>query len=406
MGGGASKNSEKERPSGAGYRVTDLKKSKSRKVLEQIDEKLAASIYEDIRDELTPIENAATLLKAALSDPKLPKKTRASIEFSLQVLTLGSGRGSSAPLGFGGLISDTESQIDLEVEQWLLDSFTPDGALGRDKLSGKKKFKAVGMSIFCAENMMRARGHTEEKHWPLPIEVDEETQAAILDKLAHIDSWDFDIFALEALPGVKEHILEIVTWHILHQRKLPATFNLSHNILRNWLAYVQSTYQDTAYHNATHAADVVQTLHVILKMGGQDYLTDVQVLALVLSASMHDVGHDGLNNGYHKRAMSKRALAFNDISIQENYHASHVLTRMAEDETVNLFIHFSDLQRTEMRRMMIELILNTDMSKHFTMMTDFKNEVTAPHAPIPVCPVLPFAFRWRSIAHPLSPRAC
>eukprot|EP00961_Rhodomonas_salina_P099565 1339400-Rhodomonas_salina.1 len=27
----------------------------------------AASIYEDIRDELTPIENAATLLKAALS---------------------------------------------------------------------------------------------------------------------------------------------------------------------------------------------------------------------------------------------------------------------------------------------------------------------------------------------------
>eukprot|EP00961_Rhodomonas_salina_P043261 581821-Rhodomonas_salina.1 len=28
---------------------------------------------------------------------------------------------------------------------------------------------------------------------------------------------------------------------------------------------------------------------------------------------MHDVGHDGLNNGYHKRAMSKRALAFNDI---------------------------------------------------------------------------------------------
>lgn len=33
-------------------------------------------------------------------------------------------------------------------------------------------------------------------------------------------------------------------------------------------------------------------------------------------ALVHDLGHDGLNNNYHKNAMTTRAVTHNDISIQ------------------------------------------------------------------------------------------
>ena len=45
-----------------------------------------------------------------------------------------------------------------------------------------------------------------------------------------------------------------------------------------------------------------------------------KVLAVLLTAMMHDVGHDGLNNTYHKNALTTRARTFNDQSIQENFH--------------------------------------------------------------------------------------
>ena len=41
-----------------------------------------------------------------------------------------------------------------------------------------------------------------------------------------------------------------------------------------------------------------------------------QILALILAAVVHDVGHDGLNNAFHQAALTDRAVSFNDQSIQ------------------------------------------------------------------------------------------
>lgn len=61
---------------------------------------------------------------------------------------------------------------------------------------------------------------------------------------------------------------------------------------------VEAGYRPNPYHNATHAADVLQTLHVILHRGGlvPHYADPLLLLAAYLAAVVHDYEHGGLTN--------------------------------------------------------------------------------------------------------------
>ena len=71
-----------------------------------------------------------------------------------------------------------------------------------------------------------------------------------------------------------------------------------------------SSQSEVLYHSRTHAADVVQGLHVLLTQGGladllaathagrQDVNTQLVLLSAYLAAAMHDVNHMGLTNDF------------------------------------------------------------------------------------------------------------
>jgi hypothetical protein len=54
-----------------------------------------------------------------------------------------------------------------------------------------------------------------------------------------------------------------------------------------------------------------------------------------------------VSNAFHKHLLTDRALAFNDQSIQENFHAWKIFSRMAVDKDVNLFQSLSREQFIE-----------------------------------------------------------
>lgn len=58
---------------------------------------------------------------------------------------------------------------------------------------------------------------------------------------------------------------------------------------------LEAGYRGNPYHNGTHAADVVQGLGALL-LGDSSFreaLSALELLALVIAAAAHDVGHPG-----------------------------------------------------------------------------------------------------------------
>jgi len=144
--------------------------------------------------------------------------------------------------------------------------------------------------------------------------------------------------------------------------------------LVHFLAWIEEMYTDTTYHNKTHAADVVQGVYWMLATAKvETFLSDIEILSLLLGAMIHDVGHDGYNNNYHKNAASDRAIDANDTSIQENFHARTVFAMMRDRKDIDILSGCSAQQRQEIRRIIINVVLATDMSKHFVGIKDFQN---------------------------------
>ena len=57
---------------------------------------------------------------------------------------------------------------------------------------------------------------------------------------------------------------------------------------------MEEAYLENPYHNSTHAADVAQGLCALFAQDGfAAALTDLEMLSMVLSCAIHDVGHPG-----------------------------------------------------------------------------------------------------------------
>lgn len=60
-------------------------------------------------------------------------------------------------------------------------------------------------------------------------------------------------------------------------------------------------------------------------------LNQLDLLSFIIAAVCHDVGHDGFNNMYHTNALTDRAIASNDVSVQETYHAATTFKILSQE---------------------------------------------------------------------------
>ena len=88
------------------------------------------------------------------------------------------------------------------------------------------------------------------------------------------------------------------------------------------------------YHNRTHAADVLQTLHVLLHRGGlvPGYADPITLLACYLAAIVHDFEHVGFNNDFLVNSSDPLAVRYNDRAPMENHHLAAAFSLLARPE--------------------------------------------------------------------------
>jgi hypothetical protein len=181
-----------------------------------------------------------------------------------------------------------------------------------------------------------------------------------------VDSYTFDIFKLRELTEGNElyHLLPFV----LAKHGLIAATSLHFCNLLNYLRKLQAGYKGIAYHNVSHAADVCQTFNYFATEGGMKdklKLDNLEQMSCLVSACLHDFEHPGVNNVFLVSMNDQIAVAHNDVSVLENHHIAASFELMMTDAKCNWTVNMSRDQFKRVRKVIIETVLTTDMTKHF-----------------------------------------
>ncbi|XP_073174336.1 3',5'-cyclic-AMP phosphodiesterase 4A isoform X8 [Lepidochelys kempii] len=200
-------------------------------------------------------------------------------------------------------------------------------------------------------------------------------QEELLSKeLENLNKWGLNIFHVSEYSNSCS--LSCIMYTIFQERELLKTFKIPAETLLTYVLTLEEHYHaDVAYHNSLHAADVVQSTHILLATPALDAVfTDLEILAALFAAAIHDVDHPGVSNQFLINTNSELALMYNDESVLENHHLA-VGFKLLQEENCDIFQSLGKRQRQTLRKMVIDMVLATDMSKHMTLLADLKTMV-------------------------------
>ncbi|XP_070774431.1 3',5'-cyclic-AMP phosphodiesterase 4C isoform X1 [Enoplosus armatus] len=193
-------------------------------------------------------------------------------------------------------------------------------------------------------------------------------------ELEDINRWGIDIFKVSEYSGNRP--LTVTMYTIFQERDLLKSFKIPADTFITFMMTLEDHYHaDVAYHNNIHAADVVQSTHVLLSTPALEAVfTDLEILAALFASAIHDVDHPGVSNQFLIITNSELALMYNDSSVLENHHLA-VGFKLLQEDNCDIFQNLSKKQRQSLRKMVIDMVLATDMSKHMNLLADLKTMV-------------------------------
>ncbi|RVE68089.1 hypothetical protein OJAV_G00088320 [Oryzias javanicus] len=201
-----------------------------------------------------------------------------------------------------------------------------------------------------------------------------ETEDELAKELEHVNKWGLNVFKITEFSGNRP--LTVMMYTIFQERDLLKTFKIPLDTFITYLMTLEDHYHgDVAYHNNIHAADVTQSTHVLLSTPALEAVfTDLEILAAIFASAIHDVDHPGVSNQFLINTNSELALMYNDSSVLENHHLA-VGFKLLQEENCDIFQNLTKKQRQSLRKMVIDIVLATDMSKHMNLLADLKTMV-------------------------------
>uniref|UniRef100_A0A672UBV7 Phosphodiesterase n=1 Tax=Strigops habroptila TaxID=2489341 RepID=A0A672UBV7_STRHB len=202
----------------------------------------------------------------------------------------------------------------------------------------------------------------------------------IAQLLDNEESWDFNIFELEAVTNKRP--LVYLGLKIFARFGVSEFLNCPEATLRAWLQMIEANYHSSnSYHNSTHAADVLHATAFFLRKervkGSLDHLDEV---AALIAATIHDVDHPGRTNSFLCNAGSELAVLYNDTAVLESHHTALAFQLTIKDSKCNIFKNIDRNRYRTLRQAIIDMVLATEMTKHFEHVNKFVNSINKPMA--------------------------
>ncbi|KAI1904152.1 hypothetical protein AGOR_G00002740 [Albula goreensis] len=194
------------------------------------------------------------------------------------------------------------------------------------------------------------------------------------------ESWDFDIFTLEA--ATLKRPLVFLGLKVFSRFGVCEFLNCTEATLRAWLAVIEANYHSSnSYHNSSHAADVLHaTAFFLCKERVKQSLDPIDEVAALIAATVHDVDHPGRTNSFLCNAGSELAVLYNDTAVLESHHAALAFQLTTRDDKCNIFKNMERNEYRSLRQAIIDMVLATEMTKHFEHVNKFVNSINKPLA--------------------------
>uniref|UniRef100_A0A8D3CFB9 Phosphodiesterase n=1 Tax=Scophthalmus maximus TaxID=52904 RepID=A0A8D3CFB9_SCOMX len=204
----------------------------------------------------------------------------------------------------------------------------------------------------------------------------------IAEMLSDEECWEFNILELEA--ATHKRPLTYLGLKIFTSFGVCDFLNCSEATLRSWLQLIETSYHSSnSYHNSTHAADVLHaTAYFLRKERVKSSLDQLDEVAALVAASVHDVDHPGRTNSFLCNAGSELAILYNDTAVLESHHAALAFQLTVRDSKSNIFKNIDRNQFRTLRQAIIDMVLATEMTRHFEHVNKFVNSINKPMAAI------------------------
>ncbi|CEM12202.1 unnamed protein product [Vitrella brassicaformis CCMP3155] len=181
--------------------------------------------------------------------------------------------------------------------------------------------------------------------------------------------WNFNMLQLNE--ATANNALVTVGIYVL-EPFVSSSLRCAQQVVVNFLSEIQRRYKAQPYHNAAHGADVCHsTLFLVQHLCVFDKIDEVDQLAVIVAALAHDVGHPARSNAFQIAIGSDLAVRYNDMSVLENFHSAQTFEVLRTDDC-NIMQGREPEEWRAFRSAVIDMILETDMNKHFESISKFK----------------------------------
>jgi len=319
---------------------------------------------EDIASPTSKIIKILTDLKEA---PQTSEHDKLAIESSIEVILNGKFYQNDLSITTDKSYAEERKK---GVQPWMENLSTP--KINPEIIDTYKKLYQHARANF---KKIEQKGEKITSSEPLPTEVP--PIAPIEELINTADSIDFNIFEIEKKVG-RKNVLPMVSHYIL--KKNNAFSMIDEEAFYNFIIKIRDGYKESnPYHNDLHAADVIQFCNFMLQNGLREIakLDLIDIVAILISAIIHDFKHPGVNNMYLINTNSDLALLYNDQSVLENYHCAEAYKIIANDKDCDIFGKLSDEEKKILRKRITGCVLGTDNAKHFDHLNYLIRQISA-----------------------------